>query len=192
MQGLTVQNAETFLKLPVVVKESTLHHLLAFEVRQLVDHLGTHLSSALDNRFNEVDKVLLIDFVEFNNHASIDDIDRYLFLILPDHLHDVQLLGATLNIQHLESLSVEVHAFNGCFKVEESLFDVRGDLTEHRVGLLLYLDEDVASVAVSVDEVILHQHLEKCNRTQSSDHFVQDMSIFLVVSHGHSFDESLN
>ena len=97
-----------------------------------------------------------------NHHPSINQIDSNFLPVLPDHLHDVEFLLSALNIQLLESFSVDVHAFDFCLNFEEELAEETSDLTQHAVRLFFDLDKDIAAMAVSVDEVVLHQHLEKC------------------------------
>jgi hypothetical protein len=47
-------------------------------------------------------------------------------------------------------------------------------------------------VAVSVDEVIFHEHFEEGGRAQPSDDFVEGVLLLLVVGDWHSLHERLD
>lgn len=77
-------------------------------------------------------------------------------------------------------------------KLPEFFADVLLDLAEEAEGLLRDFHQDVASMTVSMNKVILHEHLEESGGAQPSNHCVQWMSILLEVSDGHSLDEGLD
>lgn len=58
--------------------------------------------------------------------------------------------------------------------------------------MLCYLHQDIASVAVSMDKIVLHQHLEEGCGTQTRNHCVQRVPVVLEVSHRHSLHEGLD
>jgi hypothetical protein len=47
-------------------------------------------------------------------------------------------------------------------------------------------------MAVSMNEIILHQHLEEARSSQTSNNSIQRMSILLKVGYWNSFNKSLN
>jgi hypothetical protein len=58
--------------------------------------------------------------------------------------------------------------------------------------LLFDLDEDVAAVAVGVDEVVLHEHFEEGLRAQPGNHLVEGMLVELVVGDWVALHEGFN
>lgn len=47
-------------------------------------------------------------------------------------------------------------------------------------------------MAISVDEVILHQHLKESSGSKAGDNFIEWVPNFFIVSHGYSLDEGLD
>lgn len=54
------------------------------------------------------------------------------------------------------------------------------------------LDQDVTAVAISMDEVVLHQHLEESSGAETSNHRIQRMHVLLEISHWHSLHKTLH
>ncbi len=140
----------------MVVLEFSIHDLTALEVREAVDHGCTHLSFAFDYRLDEVHEVPFVGVVELDDHAHVDQIHHDLLFVLPQSLHHIELLLPALHIELLHLLSIELHASYFSLQSEKQFFEVSLNLGEGVVRLLFYLDEDVSSVAVSVDKVIFH------------------------------------
>jgi hypothetical protein len=176
----------------VVVLEFSIHDLTALEVREAVNHGCTHFSFAFDYRLDEVHEVPFVGVVELDDHAHVDQIHHDLLFVLPQSLHHIELLLPALHIELLHLLSIELHASYFSLQSEKQFFEVSLNLGEGVVRLLFYLDEDVSSVAVSVDKVIFHQHLEKSGRAKSCDDFAQGVWLLLIVSHWVASDESFN
>ncbi len=72
------------------------------------------------------------------------------------------------------------------------LFQVSLNLTEKCSRLLSHLHQNVTTVTIRVNEIVLHQHLEKGTSSQTSNHRVQRMTVALKMSHRHALHETLD
>lgn len=66
------------------------------------------------------------------------------------------------------------------------------DLAEETGGLLGDFDQDISTVAISMDKVVLHQHLKESSCAETSYHRIERMYVLLEVSHWHSFHKTFH
>lgn len=62
-----------------VLNKLSFYNFIALEVRESEDHAGTGLAVAFDDRFDEIDKIVSVDFIELYDHSHINYIYFYLF-----------------------------------------------------------------------------------------------------------------
>ena len=176
----------------LVVYELALYDFVAFEVGEFEDHVGASFAVALDDGLDEVHKVGSILLVQLDHHTHVDHVYLHLLRASPQQIPDPLLLLPTRRVQLLQSGALQEVQAELFLKLLELFADVLLDLAEEAEGLLADFHQDVATVAVSVNKVILHEHLEESGSAQPSDHCVQWMSILLEVGHGHSLNEGLD
>lgn len=66
------------------------------------------------------------------------------------------------------------------------------NLAKETRGLLGDFDQNIAAVAIGMDEVILHQHLKESRSAETSNDRIEGMRIFLEICHWHSLHETLH
>lgn len=102
------------------------------------------------------------------------------------------LLFPAFEIQLPHFLSVKRVNLELGLQSEADIFEAISYFRHKVVRFILDLNEYVSTVAICMNEIILHQHLKESSWPESSDDFVHRMPVSLVVADGNTFDESLN
>lgn len=126
-----------------------------------VDPLGALQGVALDDFLQEHGEVLLLFGSQTHSHPDIDEDDFYLFLVLFDQLRNIFLVFIVLLTEFPEGLRVKTVFDELGNKVIFSLIKNVPGFSGDLVRLVFDSDQDVASVAVGMNKVVLHQHCKK-------------------------------
>ena len=109
-------------------------------------------------------------------------------------LGDLLLLDERVGVELAEDWRVDVEFDEGGLDFTVDFEEEVLHVVEESLGLfaVFEVDKDVASVAISMDKVVLHKHLKEGSSPNSCDHLIQRTRMFNIISHRESINKSLN
>ena len=109
-------------------------------------------------------------------------------------LGDLLLLDERVGVELAEDWRVDVEFDEGGLDFAVYFKEEVLHIVEESFGLftVFEVDKDVASVAISMDKVVLHKHLKEGSSPNSCDHLIQRTRMFNIISHRESINKSLN
>lgn len=130
-----IKHTEQLMELSLVLAELALYDFVALEVGQSENHVGTGIAVTFDYRFDEVNKVISIFFVELDHHAHINDVDLNLISASPQQVSDPLLFVPAGRVELFESGTLQEVEIEFFLELAELLADVLFDLAEESKGL---------------------------------------------------------